>query len=125
MSATTPTARALAHCKALGWIAGVVERWLPYTQRKVDLFGFADLVAIEPGVGIVLIQVTTGANAAARIAKIQTTCRVAAAAWLAAGGRIEVWGWGKRGPRGKVKRWTLRRIQVFGSELGECAEVAA
>lgn len=126
MAGMTPTARTLARCRQLGWMAHVVEKWIPQTRRRIDAFGFGDVLVIEPNVGILLIQATAdnGGHVADRVAKIQgEKCRDAAQAWLRAGARIEVWGWGKRGPRGKRKTWTLRRVQVWGVDAGDTSEV--
>jgi len=119
---TSPTARTLAECKRRGWIAGVVERHIPFPRpqgTKIDLFGVIDLVVIvppfdrdgngwpEPG-GILAIQATGGQGGvhAARRAKILAEPR--AKAWIDAGGRLELWSWSKRGAAGKRKTWALR-----------------
>lgn len=34
------------------------------------------------------------------------------AIWKAAGGRVFLQGWAKKGPRGKVKRWTMREEEL-------------
>jgi hypothetical protein len=39
----TPTARTLAFLRRAGYLAAVVESWLPHTFRRRDLFGFADV----------------------------------------------------------------------------------
>ena len=101
----TPTARTLAECKRRGWIAGVVERRIPYKPISIDLFGCIDIVVAMPD-GIVGIQACAGASHAARRAKALAEPRLAA--WLAAGARFEVWSWSKRGGRGKRKTWQLR-----------------
>jgi hypothetical protein len=82
------------------------------------LFGFADQVglavfgwkmnmgefAYKFNEGIYAIQTTTNSNMAARRKKILAEPN--AKAWCAAGGRILLIGWSKKGERGKVKRWT-------------------
>lgn len=117
---TSPTARTLAELRKRGWTAQVVEQHLPFPKpfgTKRDLFGVIDIVAIAPSelrldgkrMAIVGIQATsglTGGNHAARRAKILAEPR--ANQWVAAGGRLELWSWSKRGDRGKAKRWTLR-----------------
>ena len=55
---------------------------------------------------IVGIQCCAGASHSARRAKILAEPR--AAAWVEAGGRLELWSWAKQGARGKRKTWTLR-----------------
>lgn len=102
---TSPTARALAECRARGWTAQVVERWNPYAKIRQDLFGFCDIVAIAPD-ALWAIQVTSESHHADRREK----CRQSEAArnWCRAGGRVAVWSYGKRGARGARKAWTLR-----------------
>lgn len=113
---TSPTERTLSHCRELGWQVDVAEKTVPYSQRKRDLFGFIDVVALIPkedGGGIMGIQVTSGSNHAARVKKILKECDIAADCWLLAGGLIEVWSWSKRkrkGPDGKF--WVLRRQAI-------------
>ena len=58
-----PTARNLAHFKALGYAAKVVERWNPFAKVRHDVFG-ADILALKAG-EILAVKVTTGANHAA------------------------------------------------------------
>lgn len=101
----SPTQRTLAALRSAGWICAVVERWNAHAGVRQDLFGFADILAIRPGV-ILAIQVTTGGNHAARRAKLDGEPRVRD--WLAAGGAVELWSWSLRGERGKRKLWTSR-----------------
>jgi hypothetical protein len=104
---SSPTQRTLAECRKRGWPAQVVEQTIPRTFIKRDLFGCIDIVAIARDTSrIVGIQVTSGTNHAARMAKARAEPRVQA--WVAAGGVFEVWSWAKRGARGKRKAWTLR-----------------
>lgn len=113
MSTGSPTARSLNRCRANGWRAQVVERWVPAIKRRIDLFGFGDVLAIDGKPGALLIQATTTDNGASRIKKISEQCHDAAVEWLQAGNRIEVWGWAKRGAAGKRKVWTRRRWRVW------------
>jgi hypothetical protein len=101
----SPNARALAECRRRGWPAQTVEQRIPHTFITRDLFGVIDIVALA-GPRIIGIQVTSGSNHAARIAKIAAEPR--ARAWCEAGGKIEVWSWSKRGAKGKRKVWTMR-----------------
>ena len=114
MSAS-PTQRTLEHCRKLGWDAGVVERWNPHARIRHDLFGFVDIVAIDQCSRVRMIQATSTANMQARINKIEddeNMARIARA--LGAHGVVEVWGWAKRGAKGKRKTWTLRRAWKSG-----------
>jgi hypothetical protein len=88
-----------------------VEKWIPQTKRRVDLFGCIDIVAIG-AIGCVGIQATSTGNMASRVTKSTTDCAEALTAWLKAQNTFEVWGWAKRGAVGKRKLWTLRIIEI-------------
>lgn len=113
MAAET-TQRALAECKKRGWPAAVVEKWIPHTHQRKDVFGFGDLLVLDGKPGALLVQVTgdNGGDVARRVTKIATECSEKALAWIDAGNRIEVWGYGKRGAVGRRKLWTLRVVAV-------------
>jgi hypothetical protein len=107
----SPTARSLDHLRKLGFVADVCERWLAHINRKRDLFGVADLVAIHPRDKLVmLIQATTAAHVPDRLRRIQA--RPELPALLRAGLGIEVWGWHQVGDR-----WRVRRVQVQAEDL--------
>lgn len=115
-SSSTYNARTLAECRKRGWIAGVVERTIPFPRprgTKIDLFGVIDVIALDLSAPIgqrtIAIQSTsggTGGSHSPHRAKILAEPR--ARQWLEAGNRLELWSWAKQGARGKVKRWTLR-----------------
>jgi hypothetical protein len=80
----------------------VVERWIERQRIRVDCFHFADILAARAvDRRIVLVHATSPGNVSARVAKIKG--KAEAAAWLKAGGEIEVWGWNKRRNRWQVK----------------------
>lgn len=112
--ASIPTQRTMKELKSMGFTSAIVEHFNPWVRRRQDLFGFADILAVREGVGVLLIQTTSeSGNHAARRTKIIAEPR--AAACLAAGARIEIWSWSKRckdGVRGARKLWTLRREEV-------------
>ena len=119
----SPTQRSLAYCKRMGWLAGVVERWLPAPGHpaggvRKDLFGFIDMVVLDGKGGALGVQATSSSNLSGRWHKVQQNCFSAADRWLREGNRIEVWGWAKRhyklknGKRSNEKRWTVRRIEI-------------
>lgn len=107
----SPTARSLQELKRRGCTAAVVEKWVPGVRRRVDLFGCLDIVALEPGrQGVLGIQACVVGDQAKRVKKIGAEPR--ARIWLEASNRISVWGWAKRGPRGKRKTWTLTETPI-------------
>ncbi len=104
----SPTQRTLAHCRKAQWTTQVVERWNPHARIRQDLFGCIDLLVLHGG--ILGVQACAGSSHSARMKKALAEPRLKV--WLLSGGRFEVWSWAKRGPRGQVKRWTLRRTSV-------------
>lgn len=130
--ATPTTARTLAHCRKLGWLAGVVERRIPFPKpqgTKIDLFGVIDVIAVvvptaahhpwsdhggdgpcaacwKPGAIGIQSTANIGGHHAKHRTKILAESR--ARAWVEAGNRLELWTWAKQGARGKAKRWLLR-----------------
>jgi hypothetical protein len=108
---SSPTSRTLTYLRREGYLAAVVETWAPHADLRRDLFGFADVLAVHPRDRLfLLVQVTTAAHLADRLAKAKR--RPELAAWLRAGGRFEVHGWARRGDR-----WELRRVEVRGRDL--------
>jgi hypothetical protein len=111
----TPTARTLVRLRADGWLASVVERWNAHARIRQDLFGFIDVLAIRPGSPPLAVQATTTKNQAARLAKALALPELRT--WLAAGCAFEVWGWSKKGPRGRRKLWEVTRRVVTLKDL--------
>lgn len=106
----TPTERSLRFIENdMIAVSGVqvVERWNPFAKRRIDLFGFGDILYY--GVGrVVIVQTTSYSGMSARIAK----CKKLAAAWLWAGpwARVEIHGW--KAPTKTIKYWRLCRVRL-------------
>lgn len=115
----SPTQRSLALLRKEGWEPFVVERWsvrpsgktmngrqLFWLENRIDLFNFADIIAIQEGEPHLLVQTTSGSNSQARVKKILAEPR--ALLWVRSGGRIDVHGWRKllRKRGGKAKYWS-------------------
>ncbi len=111
MAGKSPTQRTLAALKQRGQTTGIVERWLqhagPYGQRK-DLFGFIDIISLDPGRGIVGVQCCARSGHAAHRKKIIEECTDEVIEWLKCGGHIEIWSWAKQKIKrgGVAERWT-------------------
>jgi len=89
----TPTQRTLKKLRDAGYVAEVVERWNPHAKVRHDLFGGIDVLAVGFGVTYA-IQCTTQPNAKRRVEKLKAL--PALPFLVAAGWRIEVWGWAKK-----------------------------
>lgn len=99
----SPTMRTLAKLRADGWTCAIVERWNPHAMIRQDLYGFCDILAIKPGVGILAVQACAGASLAARRTKLYSEPRVRT--WIASGGLVALHAWRKHGKRGERKLW--------------------
>lgn len=100
---SSPTQRSLKVLRQRGYMAEVVEKWIPHIRRRRDLYGFIDVLAIRDG-EILGVQATSGSNVASRVAKIADHQNVGAV--RKAGIRIHVHGWRKNSSR----RWVLREV---------------
>lgn len=111
MTKTSPTQRSLKLLRSEGYTCQVVEKWNQWAGIRQDLFGFIDIVCIKSGErGVLGIQTTSTGNVNARIKKISGNPIYPL--WLEVGNKIVVEGWSKRGARGKVKHWTVKRIPM-------------
>jgi hypothetical protein len=109
------TRRALEDLRAMGFVPWVVESKIPHTFITRDCYGFADVLAHRPGIGILLIQVTGGGNHSKRRAKCLAEPRVQS--WLESGGRVEIWSYDLRGAKGARKTYLLRREEIRADDL--------
>ena len=107
--AESPTSRSLQYARnKMNFLQiGVVERWIPGANIRKDLWGIVDLVGITPDFKFMFIQATADSGHAARRKKSIESGVIEQI--NAAGGQFEIWSWGKKGPAGKRKLWTLRR----------------
>ena len=113
-SSKSPTQRALAELKKLGYLTAIVERWNPYAKIRQDLWGWCDILYLTDS-SIVGLQITSGANHAARREKILAEPR--ALAWIKAGGIVEVWSVAKQGARGEAKAWVIRKEEIVEADF--------
>lgn len=70
MATKTFNARSVHYLRDLGYMVDVVEKVIPYTKFKKDLFGCFDILAVGKG-SIRFVQVTSRSNAASRRAKVR------------------------------------------------------
>lgn len=105
-----------------GRLCGSVEKWNPHVGPhgiRQDLFGFIDLISLDPARGIIGVQCCAGSGFSAHIRKILEERIQEAKEWLICGGRVEVWGWRKikkkRG--GKAMIWDPRYKEITMEDL--------
>lgn len=111
----TPTQRTMKELRNQGCIPGIVERFNshvgPYGIRQ-DLFGFIDIIVIDPERGIVAVQ-SCGSDYAGHVRKLTEERNEAVYEWLRHA-PLELWAWRKvklkRG--GKAMRWKPRVADV-------------
>lgn len=102
--AKSPTQLSLEQLRKEGWLAEVVEKWIPGANIRKDLWGWVDIVALKDGETLA-VQTTSYSNISARVNKISesdTVSEVRKANW-----RIEVHGWRK-----VDNRWKVRIVDV-------------
>lgn len=85
-----------------GWRCATVEQWVRHSNRRRDLFGIGDIVAVKADhPGVTLLQATTVDNMAARLKKARSSRDLKV--WLAARNRFIVIGWQPIGPEGGAR----------------------
>jgi hypothetical protein len=121
MAATSPTALSRRHYEAAGFLVALVERRIPRCFKAVDLYGFADLVAIRSDrPGVLAIQTTTTDHQADRLSKALALPTLPV--WLMAGNGLVVHGWKKSKKSG---RWELTERVVTLTEVAAFQQTQA
>jgi len=112
MAGLSPTQRTLKAMREQGRICASCERWNPYAGVRQDLFGFIDLIVLDPERGAIAIQ-TCGQSFAEHVRKLTEERNETVFEWLKHH-PLELWGWRKvkhkRG--GKAMRWKPRIADV-------------
>lgn len=125
----THTQRTMKALKKAGLIPAIVEKYNYHAKReggfgvRQDLFGFIDIVALDPVHGRIIGVQSTGTAYASHLRKILEDRMKPCLAWLMAGGEVELWAWRKvkvkRG--GKAKVWEPRikciTLEDFGMDF--------
>lgn len=94
-----PMQRTLEKLRAEGWVCHIVEKFNRFSMRRVDAFGFGDILAMRPG-EIALVQTTDGTSFSKHRKKI--TDLLTYRQWYEAGGTVILHGWYKRKRRDRV-----------------------
>lgn len=105
--ATPATVLSLKEARSRGWIVEKTEHWNSFAKVKNDLFGFIDLLCLDPiNNKCIGIQTTSVSNMSARRNKIKESpiypilkdCGI----------KIQLWGWEKKATNGKRQTWTVK-----------------
>jgi len=103
MAQTKSIQRSLKLIKENGWYYWVTEVWNHYSHKRVDMFGFCDIMCLD-GSRTIAIQ-ACGSDYQEHVRKIKENDYVLP--WLTAGNELQIWSWRrylkKRG--GKAKEW--------------------
>lgn len=110
----SPTQLTKKKLKEDGYRPWVVEYFNFYAQKRVDLYNFADIVAIGHG-SVKFIQCCAAGSHSARRKKI--LAEPMALDCVRNGVLVELWSWGKKGKAGKRKLWTVRIEQILESDF--------
>jgi hypothetical protein len=104
--AKAPTTRlTLDMYRKQGYICDVSERWNAFANKKNDLLGFCDIVAVCPD-EVLFIQTTSRSNMSSRRNKIRGIPAAAMIAGLPCA-KVILLGWYKNGARWACKEETI------------------
>jgi hypothetical protein len=108
---STPTANTLAILRREGYLAAVVEKWIPKLNRRSDLWRFGDILAVHAQRReFLIVQTTTLGNVSSRLEKAKRQPELEQ--WLLAGGKFQVHGWTLKDGKRRVKR-----VEVLAGDL--------
>lgn len=123
--ASIPLQRSKTYLEEKGWHVWIVEVWNSWAHIRVDMYGLHDLTAIrhdQRGIwginacednGAVSEHIKKYLDGWDHPKKGRQPPNPHLACWLAGGNRFSIFGWGKRGDRGKRKTWTLRVVDFY------------
>lgn len=116
----TPTQRTLKYLRDEGYHVGIVERWIQRMQKRIDLFGIIDLIAMD-GEKIVGVQ-SCGQSFSEHDKKIMASPETVL--WLQSQGRLMLIGWRKvKKKRGGKQMVWKPRVKIYRAELFEGLEL--
>jgi hypothetical protein len=90
MADKSPTQRTLREMERRGYECFIVEHWNNWARRRVDLFGFIDILCLGDN-EVIGVQTTSGSNLSARVKKIAEHKNVAAVRKAGIGILVHAW----------------------------------
>lgn len=125
MAKTSPTQKAGALLKRLGYLVTITEKWNAFAKIRQDAWGFVDLIAIKEGCKPLYLQVTSWGGTTDRYNKIVTggddklsETRLAAAKILCSSSSAQVEVWGFKPGRTPRTKDNLKRVRITYGEDG-------
>lgn len=103
----SPTSRTLKYLRDNGYVCQVVEKWNPYVNHRIDLFGAIDIVAIKSGDdGVLGVQCTSSGHTSDHYKKMIAIPELKL--WLECGNKLLLQGWAKN----SKGRYILKEIKI-------------
>jgi len=107
--ASSNTQRTMAYLKNdLGLRCAIVEKWNSFVNRRQDLFGFIDIIALDPENEQIIGVQSFGADFQPHLRKIVNEKREDAILWLQTGNAIMLVGWRQLKRRNKDNSWSKK-----------------
>ena len=109
MSKVKPRQWSMEMMRKSEYLTGITEFFNSHTNRRKDLFGFIDFIAIGNG-KCIAVQCCARSGISSHRRKIIEDCHDAATKWIESGNSIEIHGWDRTKERLKSKDgYRLRR----------------
>lgn len=114
----SPTSRSLQELRGQGYTCQIVEKFITWTNHRIDLFGWIDIVAMKDGEqGLLGVQTTTGGHINERIKKAVALPEFKL--WLSTGSRAVFHGWRKLKTPKDGRWWQVDRREITLKDLEE------
>ena len=111
----SPTQLTLKELRKRGHSHQIVEYWNSFAHKRVDLWGFGDILVMDDQTGSLLIQTTTSGSLSPQKKKILESPFMPE--WMERGNRISIWAWRKIWMKNRLGReqrmWGLREIDLL------------
>lgn len=103
--------------ESLGWEVADVEKWIPRTNIRQDLFGFADLLCVKGDTTLAVQVCSIRSSGGGDFAPHQTKMLAAPllAKCLEAGWLVELWGI-RNTPKGDGETVRVQSFELFGED---------
>lgn len=112
------TQMTLNYLRDQGRCVDICEKYNHFSKKRIDLFGFIDIISLDPIKGVVAVQ-STGPSGHSDHKKKILSCEFSLT-WLECGGKIELISWRKLlKKRGGKQRIWVPRVEEITLEMFE------